>query len=96
MAPRIIVGIVAVACTSVCGLVSTFASFEMVDKVNDKLPETEKFDHLGWYFSKRLRLNRKYRMLYPDGQLLLRVRILTVLMFVCGLVAAWGFGFFAQ
>ncbi len=75
---------------------STFASFEMVDKVNDKLPETEKFDHLSWYFSKRLRLNRKYRMFYPDGQLLLRVRILTVLMFVCGLVAAWGIGFFAK
>ena len=96
MAPRIIVGIVAVACISVCGLLSTFALFEMADKVNDKLPETEKFDHLGWYFSKRLRLNRKYRMLYPDGRLLKRVRILTVLMFAFGLIAFLCFGVFAK
>jgi hypothetical protein len=96
MSPRIIVGIVAVACVSICGLLSTFVLFEMVDQVNDKLPEAEKFDHLGWYLSKRLRLNRKYRMLYPDGQLLMKVRILMVLMFACVVVAAWGFGFFSK
>jgi hypothetical protein len=96
MAPRIIVGIVTIACGSICGLLSTFALFEMVDQVNDKLPEAEKFDHLGWYFSKRLRLNRKYRTLYPDGQLLMKVRILMVLMFACGVVAAWGFGIFSK
>jgi hypothetical protein len=96
MAPRIIVGIIAVACISICGLLSTFALFEMVDKVNDKLPETEKFDHLGWYFSKRRRLNRKYRMLYPEGRLLKRVRILTLLMFASVLIALLCFGIFAR
>jgi hypothetical protein len=93
MAPRIIVGIIAVACISVCGLLSTFASFEMVDKVNDKLPETEKFDYLGWYYSKRVRLNDKYKMLYPEGRLLRRVRLLTVLAFACLFIAAYCFGF---
>jgi len=96
MAPRIIVGIVAVACVSICGLLSTFAHFDMVDQVNDKLPEAEKFDHLGWYFSKRLRLNRKYRMLYPDGRLLMKVKILMVLMFACLVVAAWSFRIFSK
>ena len=64
--------------------------------MNDKLPEAEKFDHLGWYFSKRLRLNRKYRMLYPDGRLLMKVKILMVLMFACLVVAAWGFRIFSK
>lgn len=94
MAPRIIIGIVAVVCVSVCGILSTFALFEIVDQVNRKSPEAEKFNHLGWSFSKRLRLNRKYRTLYPDGQLLIKVRILIVLMFSCLVFAAWGFGIF--
>jgi hypothetical protein len=96
MAPRIIVGIVAVACISVCGFLSTLAVFEMVDKVNDKLPETEKFDHLGWYPFKRLRLNRTYRMLYPEGRLLERERVLTVLMFAFGLIALLCFRILAR
>ncbi len=43
----------------------------MVDKVNEKLPEAEKFGQLGWYLAKRLRLNREYKRFYPGGQLLL-------------------------
>jgi hypothetical protein len=96
MTPRIIVGIVALLSVSASGLLSTFMTFEMVDKVNEKLPETEKFAQLGWYLSKRQRLNREYRRFYPDGRLLLRVRILMALMFVCLFVAAWGFGFFTK
>jgi len=80
----------------VCGLLSTFAIFEMVDKVNDKLPETERFDHLGWHYFKHLRLNRKYRTLYPDGKLLKRVRMLTVLIFASGFIAALCFGIFTR
>lgn len=94
MTPRIIIGVVAMACGFICAFVASFATFGMVDKVNDKLPEAEKFAHLWWYQSKRRRLNDKYKMLYPEGRLLRRVRILTTLMFVCLFIAAYCLGFF--
>jgi len=60
--------------------------------VNDKLPEAEKFDHLGWYFSKR-----------PDSIANTECSIQTaafnegkdtyVLMFAFLVVAAWSFRF---
>jgi hypothetical protein len=91
-----IVGIVALAGVSICGLVGSLASFEMVDKVNDMLPKEQRFAALGWYFSKYQRLNREYKRLYPDGRLLLKVRVLTALMFACLLICALSFGFFAR
>jgi hypothetical protein len=90
------VGIVALACVSICGLVASLASFEMVDKVNEMLPKGQQFAALGWYFSKYQRLNREYKRLYPGGHLLLKVRLLTALMFACLLICAWGFGFFTR
>lgn len=96
MSTRVIVGIVALACISICGLVATFANFEMVDKVNGKLPKAEQFALLGWYWSKRQRLHREYKRLYPDGRLLLKVRVLTALTFACLLICAWSFGLFGR
>ena len=96
MAPRIIVGVVAMACAVICAILASFMTFGMVDQVNEKLPEAERFAWLRWYPSKRRRLYRKYTMLYPNGQLLTKVRVLTVLMFACGFVAAWGFGILAR
>ena len=90
------VGIVALACVSICGLVGSLTSMEMVDKVNDLLPKGEQFAPLGWYYSKNRRLKREYKRLYPDGRLLLKVQVLTALMFACLLICAWGFGFFAR
>jgi len=57
MTTSLIVGIVALACTSICGLITTFTGFEMVDRVNEKLPEENQFETLGWYFSKTQRLH---------------------------------------
>jgi len=92
MNTRTIIGIVALACVSVCGLWGTFLNFEKVDKVNEKLVEKERFDWLGWHFFKYQRLNREYKRLYPDGPLLFHGRILTALMIVCLAIFAWGFG----
>jgi len=93
MTTRLIVGIVALACVSVCGVVGSLVSFEMVDKVNEKLPKEEQFAPLGWYYSKSRRFNREYKRLYPDGRLLMKVRVISAVMFACLLIAAWGFGF---
>ena len=81
------------ACGSICAFLATFATFGMVDQVNDRLPEAEKFSHLWWYQTKRRRLNDKYKMLYPEGRLLRRVRLLTALMFAGLFIAAYCFGF---
>jgi len=96
MAPRVMVGIVALACGSICGMMGTLANFEMVDAVNEKLPKDEQFEVLGWYFSKTQRLHREYRRLYPDGRLLQRVRLLSALMAVCLLICIWGLGLLAK
>ena len=96
MTSRLIVGVVALACVLVCGLAASLATFEILDKVNDKLPKGEQFATLGWYFSKYKRLNREYKRLYPDGRLLLKGRVLTVLMFASMLICAWGLGFFSR
>lgn len=96
MATRVIFGIVALACVSGCGMVATFANYEMMEKVNELLPKEEQFGPLGWYFSKHQRLRREYKRLYPDGRLLLKVRVLTALMFACLLISVWGFGLFAK
>lgn len=93
---RVAIGAVAIACGSVCGLTSAILNFEMVDKVNEKLPAAEQFGHLGWYIDKSLRLKREYKRLYPNGPLLLRTRILMALMLASLVVAAWGFGFFTK
>lgn len=96
MTTRVIVGIVALVCVSICGMLSTFTRYEMMDKVNEKLPQEEQFGVLWWPVSKYQRLNREYKRLYPDGGLLSKVRVLTALMFACLLVCVWGFGIFAK
>ena len=43
------VGIAALACVSIFGLLSTIASSRMVDEVNEKLSKGNQFGQLGWY-----------------------------------------------
>jgi hypothetical protein len=95
MAARLIVGIVALACLTVCGFISSLAHMEMVDKVNGKLPPEQKFDLLGWYFAKTRRLHSQYRELFPEGRLLLRIRVYRSLCFVCVVICIWSFARFS-
>jgi hypothetical protein len=64
----------------------------MMDKVNEKLPKEEQFGALWWYTSKYQRLNLEYKRLYSDAGLLLKVRVLTALMFACLLVCSFALG----
>ena len=93
MSTRVTIVIVALVCISACGLIGTIANFEMVEKVNEGLPKEEPFAELGWR-SKILRLHREYRKPYPDGRLLLKVRVLRALVIACLLICAWSLGFF--
>jgi hypothetical protein len=96
MTTRIVVGIVALACGSVCGMMATLANFEVADRVNDKLPKEEQFGWIGWYYSKTQRLHREYKRLYPGGRLVSKVRVLSALMFACLFICAWGVGLFGR
>ena len=68
MAPRVSVGIVALAGVSICGLLSTITSLEMADKVSESLPKENEFAQPGWYWPKILRLHRQYNRLYPFNE----------------------------
>jgi hypothetical protein len=94
-ATRLIIGVFALACVPVCGIASNLVSFEMVEKVNERLPKDQQFAALWWHWPKNQRLWREYRMLYPDGTLLRRLLTLGASMFACILTCAWAFGFFA-
>ena len=89
------IGALALAGSAICGLLSTIASFEMVDQVNRRLAKEDQFGELGWYPAKAMRLHREYKRLYPSGRLSRRVRVLGGLMFFCLLICAWSFGFFS-
>lgn len=89
---RIIAGFVAIACVSICGFLATFANSRMIEQVNARLPEGERFELIGWYWPKYQSLRHEYKKFYPEGRLLIRVRILGVIMLVGLVVAAWCFG----
>jgi hypothetical protein len=91
MTIRLIVGGVALASVSLCGLISAFVTFEIVDLVNKKLPEKDRFDPFWWYWEKTRRLHREYKRLYPSGRLLRKTHILLALMIGCLLTCAWCF-----
>jgi hypothetical protein len=92
MAGRLVVGIIALILASVCGFISSLTQFEMMDKVNAKLPKEDQFDPAWWYYSKTNRIHREYTRLYPTGQLLRRARILWGVMCVCMLICALSLG----
>jgi len=96
MSLRIIVGVAALACSSICGVASTFLILEMVDRVNERLPKDQQFSQLWWYWSKTRRLLREYKRLYPDGRLRGKFLALVVLMFACILTTAWEVGLFGR
>jgi hypothetical protein len=96
MIALIIIGIVALVGASICGLVASLTNLEMADKVNEMLPKDEQFFPLGWYFSKTQRLHRGYKRLCPDGRLLIKCRVLTVVAFACLLICACLLGFFRR
>jgi hypothetical protein len=96
MTPRVMIGILSILGMWTCGLIASFKTFEMVDKVNERLPKQERFDPLWWHPSKRQRLVREYKRLYPAGHLLTHSRIVMFVALVCLLISAWGFRFFAR
>ena len=54
-------------------------SLERIEKVNDQLPEDQRFAALAWYYGKRRRFEREYERLFPDRKLRRKERTLLLL-----------------
>ena len=96
MIPTDIIDIAAFICGLACAAMSTFVVFQIVDKVNDRLPRERHFSHLWWNWSKYERVFAEYKRLYPDGGLVRMFLVLGALLFACFFVGAWGSGFFSR
>jgi hypothetical protein len=70
------------------GIATALNVFDIVDAVNERLPDNERFDLLSFHFGKRVRLHREYRRLFPTGKLLRRQGILGACMLACVLSAS--------
>jgi hypothetical protein len=93
---RITFGVVFLAAGAICVLLTSLKTLEMVDRVNERLPQEERFEPLGWYLPKQMNLWRAYRTIYPNGTLLSRIHFLTALGFVSMVACACCFLFFAR
>jgi hypothetical protein len=91
---RIVVASAAMILTSVGGLSATLVFQQMVDAVNQRLPQDQQFNPLWWYWPKSRRLVAEYRRHYPDRTLEIKCRIWVAAAFVSLLVGLWAIGFF--
>ena len=78
---RVAAGSIFTGTVIVCGLWATEVHWRIMDKVNARLPEGEKFKPLFWGPLKRARLNDEYRRLFPDGSDLKQLHRLIAIMF---------------
>ena len=91
---KLIAVVLLLCCVAGLGIAGTTNGFAIVDAVNAKLPANERFDPLGWWLGKTLRLHSEYRRLYPSGGLLRRQGMLLLAGLSCLLLvmALLGFG----
>jgi hypothetical protein len=95
VALRVILGILALVCGSVSFAMFTTATRKMVDQVNERLPEADRFEQT-LSRTNSLRLHRQYNELFPCGHLSRRINLLVVSMFACMLTCAWSLGLFGK
>jgi hypothetical protein len=91
---KIVVAIAAFVFAAIAGVYSTIVFRQIVDAVNQRLPQEQQFDPLWWHWPKNRRLMTECRRHYPDRTLEIKYGILVAAAFVSLLVAVWGIGFF--
>ena len=73
-------------------IIANHVWYVIIGEVNRKLPDDERFGYLWGYPSKFRKIEEAYRRFYPEGRLLLGVRVLTALMFACMVATAFLLG----
>ena len=81
---RMAISFVLLVVVASCGVSSTLLQWEIMEKVNARLPASEQFQPLCWGPFKRLRLDEEYRRLFPDGKDLKRMYRLGIIMLAAG------------
>jgi hypothetical protein len=78
----------AFACVSTLGLLLTLANYKLVAQVNSLSPQQLELSRPGGDVARLLHLHREYRRLFPEGNLVFRIRLMMALMLVCLLMAS--------
>jgi hypothetical protein len=94
MTMRLVAALVLLLAGVGSAIAATSVSWKMVEQVNSRLPDNERFDSVWWAFPKYLRLFRQYRRLYPSGRLVSHFWYLQTAMLVSLVGVAWLVGFF--
>jgi len=81
---RMAIAFVFLVVVAACGVWSTLVQWEIMEKVNTRLPASEQFQALWWGPFKRMRLVEEYRRLFPDGKDLKRMYWLVTIALVAG------------
>ena len=89
---RTAVGVLGLICMSACGLLSVLVNWEMMEQVNSRLPEPDRFQPMRWSWTKLRRLRQLYNSLCPEAPLLGRQRVLWAVAVGGLILGAWGFG----
>ena len=93
MTLRLIAVAIMIAGMAGFGIAATVAWSALVDAVNAKLPAEDRFEPLGWWIGKSLRLVSAYRRLYPGGTLVRRHGVLVLGGVACVTATAALIGF---
>jgi hypothetical protein len=88
MSIRFLIEIAAIAGVSALGLLLTLTNYKLVAQVNAQ--STEEFETTlpGGDVMRLLHMHREYGRLFPEGKLVLRIRVMMALFFVCLLLAS--------
>ena len=81
-----------VACLTL-GLTGLAVHWKMVEEVNARLDEKDRFELMGWHGPKSRRLVEQYRSLYPEGRLVRQAALLGGGLLLVMVLAVWQIGF---
>lgn len=91
---RLVAVPVLLSAVGACGIASASMSWRMIEEVNSNLPESQRFDLLGWTVPKYRRLSREYKRLYPAGRLASQFWYFAAAMLALLIGVAWLIGSF--
>jgi hypothetical protein len=78
---RSVIGFACFGTIVLCGIWSAGIHSKIMEKVNARLPEADRFKPLWWGPLKKDRLYQEYHRLFPGGNDLNRLHRLTIIMF---------------
>jgi hypothetical protein len=77
------------AVCAVCVFLNILNEEALLDEVNRRLPEPERFGSMFLMRAERMRLISEYKRLYPNGRRMILTYVLLGLGFTSGVMAAW-------